>query len=76
MPAPNRRQPIAPDVAVFSGGPMDGRERSIEDDTAELSVVMTDGEQHRYRRTNRVERLSDDRSAVVFAWAGRYYGPK
>jgi hypothetical protein len=64
------------DVAVLSGGPMDGREQSIEDDTAELSVVMSDGQQHRYRRTNEVEPLSGGRSGVVFAWAGRYYGPK
>ena len=40
----------AADVVVLNGGPMDGREHSIEDDTAELCVVMTDGQQHRYRR--------------------------
>jgi hypothetical protein len=64
------------DLAVLSGGPMDGRQHSIENDPAELDVVLTDGQQHRYRRTNEVQRLPDGRSAVVFEWAGRYYGPK
>jgi hypothetical protein len=55
---------------------MDGQEQPIERDTDELCVVMTDGQQHRYLRTNEVQRLPDGRSAVVFDWAGRYYGPK
>jgi len=55
---------------------MDGREHSIEDESAELSVVMSDRQQHRYRRTDEMERLPDGRSAVVFDWAGRYFGPK
>jgi hypothetical protein len=66
----------AADVAVFNGGPMDGREHSIEDDTAELCVVMTDGQQHRYRRTNATQSLPDGRLALVFDWVDRYYGPK
>jgi hypothetical protein len=63
-------------VAVLSGGPMDGREHPIEGDTDELCVVMTDGQQHRYVRTVDVKPLPDGRSAVVFKWAGRYYGPE
>ena len=55
---------------------MDGQEQPIETDTDELCVAMTDGQQHRYLRTNEVQRLPDGRSAVVFDWAGRYYGPK
>jgi hypothetical protein len=64
------------DSAVLNGGPMDGREHSIEFDTVELCVVMTDGQQHRYRRTNTTQPLSDGRSVPIFDWAGRYYGPK
>jgi hypothetical protein len=66
----------ASDVVVLNGGPMDGRKHPIEDDTAELCVVMTDGQQHRYRRTNEAQPLPDGRFALVFEWVGRYYGPK
>jgi hypothetical protein len=62
--------------AVFRLGPMDGQEHPIERDTDELSVVMSDGQQHRYVRTEEVRRLPDGRSGVIFDWAGRYYGPK
>jgi hypothetical protein len=62
--------------AVFRLGPMDGREHLIETDTGELSVVMSDGQQHRYVRTDEVQRLPDGRLGVVFDWMGRYYGPK
>jgi hypothetical protein len=62
--------------AVFRLGPMDGQEHPIEGETDELSVVMSDGQQHRYVRTDEVQRLADSRVAVVFDWAGRYYGPK
>jgi hypothetical protein len=70
-------QPLERDAertAVFNLGPMDGQEQPIERAADELCVVMTDGEQHRYRRTNDVQRLPDGRSATVFDWAGRYYG--
>jgi hypothetical protein len=63
-------------AAVLSGGPMDGQEHSIEGETSELCVVMTDGQQHRYVRTDDFQILSDDRSALVFEWTGRYLGPK
>ena len=61
--------------AVFRLGPMDGQEHPIESDTDELSVVMSDGQQHRYVRTDEAQRLSDGRLGVVFDWTGRYYGP-
>ena len=61
---------------MLNGGPMDGREHPIEDDADELCVVMTDGQQHRYVRTADVQPLPDGRSARVFDWTGRYYGPK
>jgi hypothetical protein len=64
------------EVVVLSGGPMDGREHSIEDETGELCVVMTDGQQHRYVRTDNLQVLPDGRSALVFEWTGRYFGPK
>jgi len=63
-------------VAVLSGGPMDGREHPIEGNTDELCVVMTDGQQHLYVRTVDFQPLPDGRSALVFEWTGRYYGPK
>jgi hypothetical protein len=62
--------------AVFRLGPMDGQEHPIERATDELSVVMSDGQQHRYVRTDEVQHLADGRLAVVFDWEGRYYGPK
>jgi hypothetical protein len=65
----------APSTAVFILGPMDGQEQPIEGETDELCVVMTDGQQHRYCRTADVQHLVGGRSAVVFVWAGRYYGP-
>jgi hypothetical protein len=62
-------------TGVFNLGPMDGHEQPIERETGELCVVMSDGQQHRYRRTNEVQRLAHGSSAVIFDWAGRYYGP-
>ena len=61
---------------MFSLGPMDGQEHPIDSDTDELDVVMTDGQQHRYVRTDHVQPLPDGRFAVVFEFTGRYYGPK
>jgi hypothetical protein len=61
---------------VFRLGPMDGQEHLIERDTDELSVVMSDGQQHRYVRTDQLQRLPDGHSGAVFDWTGRYYGPK
>jgi hypothetical protein len=63
-------------AAVFNLGPMDGQEQPIEGDTNELRVVMSDGQQHRYVRTDEVHRSPDGRLCVVFDWSGRYYGPK
>ena len=64
------------ETAVFRLGPMDGEEHPIESDTDELSVVMSDGQQHRYVRTDEVQRLPTGRLGAVFDWTGRYYGPK
>jgi hypothetical protein len=63
-------------IAVFNRGPVDGQEHEAEGDTAELRVVMSDGQQHRYWRTETCQALPDGRVAVVFDWKGRYYGPK
>ena len=63
-------------IALFNRGPMDGQEHPTEGDTSEVCVVMSDGQQHRYRRTEELQPLPDGRVAVVFDWAGRYYGPK
>jgi hypothetical protein len=62
--------------AVFRLGPMDGQDHSIETDTEELSIVMSDGQQHPYVRTHEVQPLPDGVLGVVFDWTGRYYGPK
>jgi hypothetical protein len=69
-------QDEAAGTAAFILGPMDGQEHPIDSDIGELCVVMTDGQQHRYVRTGQVQPLPDGRFAVVFDWAGRYYGPK
>ena len=72
-------QPLESDTAgtaVFNLGPMDGQEHPFERETDELCVVLTDGQQHRYLRTSEVQHLPDGRSAVVFDWVGRFYGPK
>jgi predicted alpha/beta hydrolase len=65
-----------PDVAVLDGGPMDGKEHPADWGTEQLSVIMTDGQQHRYVRTERVQVLADGRSASVFEYRGQFYGPK
>jgi len=61
---------------VFNLGPMDGREHPIDSETDELCVVMTDGQRHRYIRTDEVQRLPDGRLGSVFDWKGRDHGPK
>jgi len=65
-----------PQLAVLDGGPMDGKEHAADRDTELLTVVMTDGQQHRYVRTERIQKLPDGRSAPVFEHRGRFYGPK
>ncbi len=63
-----------PDGAVLDGGPMDGKEHPADLDTEQLFVIMTDGQQHRYVRTERAQVLADGRSASVFEYRGRFYG--
>ncbi len=71
---------MEPDIAVLDGGPVDGREATVNLDAVELTVVMSDGQQHRYRyqRTARTQHLPDGRIRIarVFSWVGRYYGPR
>ena len=64
------------ETVVLDGGPMDGREHTAEPGVDELAVVMTDGQQHRYERTTASQALPGGRTARVFAWTGRYFGPK
>jgi hypothetical protein len=64
------------DSAILDGGPLDGKEHPVEWDTERLCVIMTDGQQHQYLRTERIQVLHDGRSALVFEYGGRYYGPK
>ena len=64
-----------PTVVVLDGGPLDGTPW-VEMEGDELSVVMPDGQQPRYVRTGETRKLPDGPLALVFAWAGRYYGPK
>ena len=70
--APHTDDPVV--VVVLDGGPMDGREHHSDRGADELSVVMTDGQRHRYARTGDVQALPDGRSALVFAWTGRAFG--
>ena len=58
----------------LSGGPCDGRMDRVASDAAALQVIMTDGQHHRYHRTE-VVRQSDGRRVVVFEWEGRRFGP-
>ena len=62
--------------AVLDGGPMDGNRQAVDADTDQLCVVMTDGQQHQYLRTDEFQAVEDGQSALVFRWNGRYYGPK
>lgn len=62
------------ELAVLNGGPMDGREHSFDGDAVQLCVVMTDGQQHRYSRTEQTQMLEDGRAARVFEYRGRFYG--
>jgi len=61
--------------AQLTGGPCDGRLDPLEPETVELQVIMSDGQQHVYRRTE-IRRTFDGRTVVLFEWAGRQYGPK
>ena len=62
--------------AVLVGGPMDGNRQAVATETEQLSVVLTDGQQHQYLRTDEFQTLEGGHSALVFRWNGRYYGPK
>lgn len=64
-----------PIVVVLDGGPLDGNQFA-EFDGDELDIGMSDGQQHRYVRTGSSQRLPKGPLAQVFAWAGRYYGPR
>ena len=62
--------------AVLVGGPLDGNRQAVATETEQLSVVMTDGQQHQYLRTDEFQTVEDGQSALIFRWNGRYYGPK
>ena len=38
--------------------------------------AMSDGQQHRYFRSQALQARDDGRSRPVFKWQGRYFGPK
>lgn len=62
--------------AVLEGGPMDGNRQPVDAETNQLSVVMSDGQQHRYLRTEEFRTDEHGRTRAVFTWDGRYFGPK
>jgi hypothetical protein len=64
------------EVCVLNGGPMDGRLHPVDGEIDELCVVMTDGQQHRYQRTEGRQVLTNGRPAPIFAWTGRLFGPR
>lgn len=57
--------------AVLDGGPMDGYRQAVEAETDQLCVVMSDGQQHQYLRTEEVWTEQDGRTALVFRWTRR-----
>ena len=61
--------------ALFGGGPVDGRVDPVEPETLELTVVMSDGQRHRYVRSDDVVEIDSGRRCAVFRYAGRVYGP-
>lgn len=60
-------------IVTFDGGPLDGK-LWAELDGDEANVLMSDGQKHRYVRTNEIRDLEDGSIARVFKWAGRYFG--
>jgi hypothetical protein len=62
-----------PKFIIFEGGPLDGKSWA-ELDGDEASVLMSDGQKHRYVRIAEFRDISDRSLAQVFEWAGRYYG--
>ena len=62
--------------AVLDGGPLDGSRQAIDAGTSQLCVVMTDGQQHQYIRSDESRTSEDGHPVPVFTWNGRYYGPK
>ena len=64
------------DSVILDGGPLDGREHPATTDTERLCVIMTDGQQHQYIRTGRTQELPGGRSALVFEYGDRHFGPK
>jgi hypothetical protein len=55
---------------------LDGKEHPADTDTERLCVIMTDGQQHQYIRTGRTQELPGGRSALVFEYGDRHFGPK
>jgi len=60
--------------AVLRGGPVDGRVDHLDPTTVELSVVFTDGQRHKYDRTDEHIEVLNGHNAAVFEWRGREYG--
>ena len=46
------------------GGPMDGNRQPIDAETNQLSVVMTDGQQLRYLRTEEIQTMRTVRAGL------------
>ena len=61
--------------AVLVGGALDGNREAVATETEQLSVIMTDGQQHQYLRTDEFQTVEDGQWALIFRWNGRSYGP-
>jgi hypothetical protein len=59
--------------AQLTGGPCDGRLDPLDPETVELQVMMSDGQQQVYRRTE-IRREFHGRTVVLFEWVGRRFG--
>lgn len=55
---------------------MDGTQHEVDSDTDRLCIIMSDGQQHQYMRTDEFQVLENGQCVVVFKWNGRYFGPK
>ncbi|MGO9455433.1 MAG: hypothetical protein ACLP62_00090 [Acidimicrobiales bacterium] len=63
-------------MAVLDGGPMDGTQHVVDSDTEHVCIVMRDGQQPQYVRTDEFQALENGQLVLVCRWSGRYFGPK
>ncbi len=55
---------------------MDGTQHVVDSDTEHVCIVMRDGQQPQYVRTDEFQALENGQLVLVCRWSGRYFGPK